>query len=100
MPTRHSSAPDDENARPCHRCVEARANRLARRLVKEVEHTVQVLFQYALLAVVTETPYDRALAYLKDTGSPESARGRLLLRAAERSFREQGDGDEPGYHRG
>ncbi len=52
------------------------------------------LHEYALLVLATETPIDRAIAYLKDTGSPESATGRLLLRAAERALRESGDTQE------
>jgi hypothetical protein len=49
------------------------------------------LMDYALVAEVTDTPLDRAIVYLKDTGSPQHALGRLLLRAAERALREAGD---------
>jgi hypothetical protein len=49
------------------------------------------LWAYALLMLATDTPTDRAITYLKDTGSPQHARGRLLLRAAERALREAGD---------
>jgi hypothetical protein len=51
-------------------------------------------FAYALLVLATDTPIDRAITYIKDTGSPGHARGRLLLRAAERSLRESGDTGE------
>lgn len=51
----------------------------------------EAIHHYALLVMVTMTPIERAVAYLQDTGSPEAAEGRLLLRAAERSLREYGD---------
>ncbi len=51
----------------------------------------QAGYHYALLILVTNTPFERAVAYLNDTGSPKAAEGRLLLRAAERSLREFGD---------
>ncbi len=57
------------------------------------EH-LHLYYHYALLILVTNTPFERAVAYLKDTGSPEAAEGRLLLRAAERSLREYGDTPE------
>ncbi len=53
--------------------------------------------QYAMLIVVTNTPVERALVYLEDCRSARSAHGRLLLRAAERSFRERGDSNGPNY---
>ena len=49
------------------------------------------MIPYARLVLATETPVERAVAYLSDTGSPESASGRLLLRAAERALRASGD---------
>lgn len=49
------------------------------------------MYDYAALVLATDTPYDRALAYLRDTGSPKSASGRLLLRAAEKLLRQAGD---------
>lgn len=49
------------------------------------------LVSYALLVLATGTELDRAITYLKDTGSPEKASGRLLLRAAERALRQAGD---------
>jgi hypothetical protein len=49
------------------------------------------LWAYALLVLATDTPINRAIAYVKDTGSPEHARGRLLLRAAERALRASGE---------
>lgn len=49
------------------------------------------LEDYALLVLATDTPIDRAITYLKDTGSPLHARGRLLLRAAERALRAAGE---------
>jgi len=49
------------------------------------------LYDYAALVLATGTPFDRARTYLQDTGSPESATGRLLLRAAEKSLRKAGD---------
>jgi hypothetical protein len=52
---------------------------------------IRGLWDYAVLVKATKTPINRAITYLKDTGSPEHARGRLLLRAAERSLRESGD---------
>lgn len=52
---------------------------------------LHLYYHYAVLILVTMTPFDRAVAYLRDTGSPEAAEGRLLLRAAERSLREYGD---------
>lgn len=51
----------------------------------------QELMDYALVAEVTDTPLDRAIVYLKDTGSPKHALGRLLIRAAERALRAAGD---------
>ena len=45
---------------------------------------------YALLVVTTATSMGRAITYLEDCGSPEHARGRLLLRAAERALRQAG----------
>jgi hypothetical protein len=51
----------------------------------------QAFRDYALLVLATGTPLDRAITYLKDTGSPQHARGRLLLRAAEKALREAGD---------
>lgn len=52
---------------------------------------LHLYYHYALLVMVTNTPFERAVTYLSDTGSPEAAEGRLLLRAAERSLREYGD---------
>lgn len=57
----------------------------------------QPLLDYALLVFATSTPIDRALTYLKDTGSPVHATGRLLLRAAERALRANGDMPEAAY---
>jgi len=62
-----------------------------------VDDTDEDVHQYAMLVVVTNTPVDRALVYVEDCRSVRSARGRLLLRAAERSFRERGDSNGPGY---
>ena len=59
--------------------------------------TDEDILQYAMLIVVTSTPIDRALVYLEDCKSARLAHGRLLLRAAERSFRERGDSNGPGY---
>ena len=61
--------------------------------------TDEDILQYAMLIVVTSTPVDRALVYLEDCKSARSAHGRLLLRAAERSFREKGDSNGPGYEK-
>lgn len=71
-------------------CDEAEIKRLMRRFIREgqigqVNH--DALKHYARLTLVTKTPEDRATVYLRDTGSPESACGRLLLRAAERALR-------------
>jgi hypothetical protein len=46
---------------------------------------------YARLVLATDTPVERAVAYLSDTATPQSASGRLLLRAAERALRAAGD---------
>lgn len=66
------------------------------RVVEELHQQVPTdhlhwYYHYALLVLVTETPFKRAVAYLRDTGSVGAAEGRLLLRAAERSLREYGD---------
>jgi len=63
----------------------------AKELAKHTRHSAARVLEYALLAVATGVPFDRALVYLKDCKTPESARGRLLMRAAEHSFREMGD---------
>lgn len=84
------------------RITDAALNAMAARLVNEARvlaielakhtwHSRGRLLEYALLAVITDVPFERTLAYLKDCKTPESARGRLLLRAAEHSFREMGD---------
>lgn len=49
------------------------------------------LLHYAHLTYITNTPLERAQTYLRDTGSPLAAEGRLLLRAAERALRKVGD---------
>lgn len=67
------------------------ARPLAKELAKRTRHSAARVLDYALLAVVTGVPFDRALVYLRDCKTPESARGRLLMRAAEHSFREMGD---------
>lgn len=52
----------------------------------------QGAWDYALLVEATSTPLDRAIAYLRDCGrEPEQAKGRLLLRAAERALRRAGE---------
>ena len=52
----------------------------------------EALHIYALLVLATDTEYERAVVYLKDCGgSPAHAKGRLLLRAAERALRAAGD---------
>lgn len=73
------------------------ARPLAKELAKYTRYSAARVLDYALLAVVTGIPYDRALVYLKDCKTPESARGRLLLRAAERSFKEMGEKNDPKY---
>lgn len=92
------------NARITDAALRAMADRLvnearlvARELAKRTRHSAARVLDYALLAVVTGIPFERALIYLKDCKTPESARGRLLLRAAERSFKETGDQDGPKY---
>jgi hypothetical protein len=78
------------------------AQSLARRLQEQLNFvpahvkrladlTPEEWYKYALLILVTDTPRERAVTYLEDTGSPEAATGRLLLRAAERALREDGD---------
>ncbi len=74
---------------------EARA--VARELAKRTRYSAARVFDYALLSVVVDVHLERALVYLKDCKTPERARGRLLLRAAERSFREAGDKNGPKY---
>ena len=49
------------------------------------------LLHYTNLVLATNTELERAQTYLRDTGSPKAAEGRLLLRAAERSLRQTGD---------
>lgn len=75
----------------CGRCVEVRAQAVARELAEETTLTSDVLFHYALATVVIGMPVERALVYLQDCGSPESALGRLYGRAAERAWRETGE---------
>ncbi len=70
---------------------------VANELCKDSGLDIPGMYEYALLVVVTDTPIDRALAYLEDCGNPESARCRLLLRSAERCFREIGDTNGPEY---
>jgi hypothetical protein len=67
------------------------ARMVARELAKRTRYSAARVLDYALLAVVTGVPFDRALVYLRDCKTPESARGRLLMRAAEHSLREMGD---------
>jgi hypothetical protein len=56
--------------------------------------TPEEWYKYALLVLVTDTPRERAVTYLEDTGDPRAATGRLLLRAAERALRKYGDTQE------
>ena len=51
---------------------------------------------YAVVVVATATSMGRAITYLNDCLTPEHARGRLLLRAAERALRVAGS-IEPGF---
>lgn len=79
-------------------CSQVAVRELTRYLVKEAMVTESPALQmYVRLALVTETPARRAAAYLRDTGGPEAAEGRLLLRAAERSMRRFGDVDPTDY---
>lgn len=64
---------------------------LAEQLGVTLPPQMALWYSYARLVLATDTPVDRAVAYLVDTGSPESASGRLLLRAAERALRGSGD---------
>ena len=73
------------------------ARPLARELAKHTRYSTARVLEYAMLTVMTGIPFDRALVYLKDCKTPESAKGRLLLRAAERLFKEMGDKDGPKY---
>jgi hypothetical protein len=70
---------------------------VAKELAKRTRYSAARVLDYALLVVVTAVPFGRALVYLKDCKTPESARGRLLMRAAERTFREMGDQNGPEY---
>lgn len=74
--------------------IEVEAASLASNLARDLggRRTPAELKNYALIAVVTKTPFNRALVYLKDCeDGPDSAEGRLLLRAAERRFRKTQD---------
>ncbi len=82
----------------------AMANRLvnearivAKELAKRTRYSAARVLDYALLAVVTGVPFERVLVYLRDCKTPENARGRLLLRAAERVLREMGETNGPKY---
>lgn len=66
-------------------------------LAHKTQRPASGLIQYALLVVVTATPLDEAVECLQQCKTPESARGRLLLYAAERSFREVGEHNGPNY---
>lgn len=78
----------------CGRCVEVRAQQVANELADGCEYTTSQLFHYALATVVLGVPTDRALVYLQDCGIPESALGRLYLRAGERAMRDTGESVE------
>lgn len=73
------------------------ARDITKELAKHTKYSATRVMDYALLAVVVGTPFDRVLVYLKDCKTPESARARLLLRAAEHTFREIGDQNGPSY---
>lgn len=86
------------SARVTDAALRAMADRLvnearivARELAKHTQHSAARVLDYALLAVVTGVPFGLALDFLKDCGTPENARGRLLMRAAGHSLREMGD---------
>lgn len=75
----------------CGKCVEVRAQEVAEELARATAFTSRQLFHYALAVVVIGMPVDRALTYIQDCGSPDSALGRLYGRAAERAWRESGE---------
>lgn len=81
-----------------HGCTDAAATSLTMLLAEAADLKVveyEPLWEYARLVVVLGHPVDRAITYLKDcNGSPEHAKGRLLLRAAERALRDAGDIEE------
>lgn len=78
-----------------HECTDTEATNLGVLLAQVMGLTFveyDLLWEYARLVVVLGHEVDRAIVYLKDCdGSPEHAKGRLLLRAAERALREAGD---------
>lgn len=96
MPRANPRVTDAMLAREAERLVSRWRNAL-RELALKTLHSQHRLQEYALLTVVTNTPRERALTYLKDCKTPESAQGRLLMRAAERSFREVGEHNGPDY---
>lgn len=73
------------------------AGLIAAELAKRTRYSRGRVLDYAFLAAVTGVPFDRVLTYLRDCKTPESARGRLLMRAAERVLREMGEADGPKY---
>lgn len=78
-----------------HECSDYKATDLAVLLAEATQLEAvdyKPLWEYALLVIALGHEVDRAIVYLKDCdGSPEHAKGRLLLRAAERALREAGD---------
>lgn len=96
MPRSNTRITDAALAAMADRLVKE-ARIIAKELAKHTRHSAARVLDYALLVSVTGIPFDRALTYLKDCKTPESARGRLLTRAAERSFREMGDQNGPKY---
>lgn len=66
-------------------------------LVKETNYSPEQLLDYALLAAATDSPFTQVLACLQDCNTPDSAKGRLLMQAAERVLRETGDTNGPKY---
>mgnify|MGYP001583177894 CR=1 FL=1 len=78
-----------------HECTDTRASDLVGVLLAAAlglpncDYTE--LWEYARLVIATDHDVDRAIVYLKDTRSPVHAKGRLLLRAAERALRTAGD---------
>ncbi len=71
---------------------------LTRHLIREaLVDDSPALKHYVRLVLITETPVKRAVTYLRDTGRPDAAKGRLLLRAAERALRTNGEIDQADY---